>query len=262
MESIKELKNICQRGKREKNFLLMKGYIFHRNISIYITKALLILFPKVKPNSVSLLMIFISLLGCVFLLYSSFIIQITGICLVYFGFILDKVDGEIARYKNIFSLQGVYLDELYHLVIPNFVLIAFLFFVFYNSYFLSLILVFIVFFNLMIRFNRKIALIIYIKNIKKINEGFIKFSKDKSKLIEKIFNSFVFKIFSVVERFDLVIFYIFISILLEKIFGFYVRTEFLIVYFILVLMYFLRWSILNYKGRIEEEIKNLIERGY
>ena len=44
--------------------------------------------------------------------------KLLGIIFLYFNIILDKVDGELARYHNTFSLKGIYWDEINHLIIP------------------------------------------------------------------------------------------------------------------------------------------------
>ena len=173
MESIKELRQKCQARKINKNFALAKGYTWHRQISIYITKFLLTLSPKIKPNSVSFMMIVVSLAGCLLLLNHGLYIEILGILLVYFGFLLDKVDGEIARYKNIHYLRGVYLDELYHILIPSALLICFMFFIFTKSNILGLLLMLSVLLNLFNRINRKIPLVIFVKKNRELQSGLV-----------------------------------------------------------------------------------------
>ena len=32
--------------------------------------------------------------------------------------LFDRVDGEVARYKRVFSLRGIFLDEINHLIVP------------------------------------------------------------------------------------------------------------------------------------------------
>ena len=261
MESIKELKIKCQSGKRSKDFLLMKGYTFHREVSIYVTKFLLTFFPKIKPNTVSFLMIFVSLIGCLLLLSSCAYTAGTGIFLVYLGFILDKVDGEIARYKNTYSLRGGYLDEVYHMLIPNLLLICFLFPALMEGRIAGLIFLIIILLNLMNRFNRKISLIISVKLNRMIKDGLVKIQKENN-FINKFFNLFIFKIFSLIERFDLIILSIILIIPAEIFLGYSLRVYYLYIYFIFSLIYFTRWTFLNYFGNLEKEVDNLIKRGY
>ncbi|QNN21746.1 CDP-alcohol phosphatidyltransferase family protein [Planctomycetales bacterium ZRK34] len=48
-----------------------------------------------------------------------------GVAFLYVAFLLDKSDGELARWYGIDSVKGVYLDELFHLVINSSVFAAF-----------------------------------------------------------------------------------------------------------------------------------------
>lgn len=41
-----------------------------------------------------------------------------AVLLLYGAFLLDKVDGELARYRNAESWSGVYLDWLFHRLVP------------------------------------------------------------------------------------------------------------------------------------------------
>src|SRR3989344_8786189 len=128
MESIGELRTICQQQKSEgKDFPLHFGYGIHRFLSIYITRFLLLTVPRVSPNFISLAMIVVSIMGALLLSRQSLGLQAWGILIIYLGFLLDKVDGEIARYRQHFTAVGVYLDEIYHLIVPSLVLVAFVY---------------------------------------------------------------------------------------------------------------------------------------
>lgn len=118
MESIKELREICQAGKVEKSRQRYWWYlVFGRYPSIYITRLLLPL--PITPNAVSIISIILGLAGVVCFLQPSISSNILGTILIYFYWLLDKVDGEIARYKNLQSLQGKYLDEVAHFFLPG-----------------------------------------------------------------------------------------------------------------------------------------------
>ena len=93
------------------------GYkTFQRGPSIYITR-LLLPFP-IKPNHVTFAGLVLGITGCLFVLQFEWYLKITGIVLLYFHLLADRVDGEIARYKEIHSLQGIFWDHINHLVIP------------------------------------------------------------------------------------------------------------------------------------------------
>lgn len=259
MESIAELREKCQGQKKDKNFLSAKGYFFHRGISIYITKFLLTIFLKIRPNQVTFFFILVSIIGAVLLLNSNLYWQVLGIFLVYFGFLLDKVDGEIARYKQIFSLRGIYLDEIYHFLIPNILVFTFLYSILFDEKFYIILFFIIIMLNILNRLNRKIYLIIYGKHKRYLLENKI-IIDITGNILNKLFNSFVFKIFSIIERFDLIIFTIFVTIILDSVWGLDIRVYYLYVYTILSVIYFLRWTWLNYFGHIENKVERLLDR--
>jgi len=64
-------------------------------------------------------MILFGLVGSFFVYTGELSNMIVGIAFLYGNILFDKVDGEIARFKKIFSLRGIYLDEINHLVIPG-----------------------------------------------------------------------------------------------------------------------------------------------
>jgi phosphatidylglycerophosphate synthase len=117
MPTIKELREITQTIKvknRERPWLYVS---LQRGPSIYLTKLLLL--TKITANQVSILTIVSGLFGAIFIYISGFFYTLIGIIFFIFSVILDKTDGEIARFKKVFSLRGVFLDETYHLVIPS-----------------------------------------------------------------------------------------------------------------------------------------------
>ena len=114
MASIKELKEICQ-PHRGKNHPRDFGYLKHRELSVYITWVILkVAGGKIKANHISIFNIFFG--GFLLLLVAlagSQGFSILLLLLFYFSFLLDKVDGEIARYQKNITLRGAYLDEIY-----------------------------------------------------------------------------------------------------------------------------------------------------
>jgi len=116
MTSIKKLRDITQKGKvmgRERPWLYKT---LQRGPSIYITA--LLLKTRLSPNTVSAISIFVGIAGSVVLVFPATYWLFAGIILCYLNILLDKVDGELARYKQNFSLRGVFLDEINHLVVP------------------------------------------------------------------------------------------------------------------------------------------------
>ncbi len=118
MESIKALRAICQAGKVEKKRGRYWWYIwFGRKPSIYITRILLPL--PISPNVISLISIALGVFGAYCIAQPDIDKNIVGTILVYLYWLLDKVDGEIARYKKLQSLKGKYLDEVAHFFLPG-----------------------------------------------------------------------------------------------------------------------------------------------
>lgn len=118
MEPIKELRQMLQEEKvNPVGWKRPWGYkTFQRGPSIYITR--LLLATRVTPNQVTLGSIFLGLVGCWFMLQFEWYLKLIGLFLLYLNILADKVDGEIARYKKIYSLRGIFWDEINHLVIP------------------------------------------------------------------------------------------------------------------------------------------------
>lgn len=107
---ISELREKCQGEKlaRDNRF----WYIWFRKISIYITWVFL--HTKITANQVTALSL-IAILGATILLaFPQTIIALCGALVFLIYHFLDKVDGEIARYYQKFSITGIYLDELGH----------------------------------------------------------------------------------------------------------------------------------------------------
>ena len=107
---ISELRQICQSCKfaRDKRW----WRILWRKISIYITWVLL--HTRITANQISAITILLAILSTIMLAFTSPLIALCGPLIYVIYVLLDKVDGEIARYSKRFSIVGVYLDELGH----------------------------------------------------------------------------------------------------------------------------------------------------
>lgn len=118
MESIRELREMLQKEKvAPKGWRRPLGYYaLQRFPSIYITR--LLLATPIKPNHITIIGFFIGLVGCGFVLQWAWHLKLIGIGLLYLNVLLDKVDGELARYKKVYSLKGIYLDYTNHFIIP------------------------------------------------------------------------------------------------------------------------------------------------
>ena len=94
------------------------GYYFIRPFSLYLTYLSLRL--GLTANQVTVMQGVVGLAGSVCLAGPSSTCLLLGIALLQFGFVLDNVDGEIARFRSQVSITGKYLDTIGHeLVIPT-----------------------------------------------------------------------------------------------------------------------------------------------
>lgn len=107
---IATLKEICHRGKLEKD--RRSWYAASRSVAIYITW--LLIHTRVTANQVTLLTVALSFAGAVMLATAPAWLALCGACTMLSYHLLDKVDGDVARYRRTFSIIGVYLDEVGH----------------------------------------------------------------------------------------------------------------------------------------------------
>ena len=96
------------------------GRFFVWKISAPITY--LLVRTPISANQVTVIQEIIGIIGAIMLAVPSIKIMLLGIFLIQFGFILDCVDGEVARYKGQSSVRGVFLDLIGHqIVIPFYI---------------------------------------------------------------------------------------------------------------------------------------------
>lgn len=107
---ISELRKICQSCKFARDRRWWR--ILWRKTSIYITWILL--HTGVTADQVSAAAVLLAIVGTILLAFAPPVIALCGGLVYLIYHLLDKVDGEIARYHEKFSIVGVYLDELGH----------------------------------------------------------------------------------------------------------------------------------------------------
>lgn len=117
MESIKELREICQGPRRDTDSWHMKHIA--RKPSIYITWALL--HTPISANGVTFLMILIGLIASAIYMNGTKISFFIASIILQLWYVMDMVDGEVARYKKQLSLTGVYFDSISHYISHPFV---------------------------------------------------------------------------------------------------------------------------------------------
>lgn len=122
MESISELRNICQstRPAIYSDFLSRWYY----KVSIYFTWLCLVL--KMSANQVTVLSGVVAILGGALLTSESKSLVLLGVVCFHLFAILDMSDGEVARYRNQGGVSGHYLDWYMHFISST-VLVAGLF---------------------------------------------------------------------------------------------------------------------------------------
>src|SRR5262245_24990176 len=118
MHSLAELRNLAQAGKHTDP----RWYRIHRRISIHITRAAVAL--GLEADQVSLLMMGCTLAAAALLASASGALNVAGFALGYAGFLLDKVDGEVARLRGHSTLRGILLDRFHHRLVEPSLLLA------------------------------------------------------------------------------------------------------------------------------------------
>lgn len=114
VESIKELRKICQSGKPTKgNTLYLYNYAL-RKFSIYITR--LLIPTGIHAHQVTLLMVLLTFIAAVMLATGSYQYLIIGALLLEFVKLLDDVNGEVARYRKEDGLFGKYMENWTHFI--------------------------------------------------------------------------------------------------------------------------------------------------
>lgn len=102
---IQELREASRKNEHEP-----LGIRVFRFFSIYLTA----LFVKLRfsPNLVSFLSIASAVGGGVLLMFGSYQFLVTGAAVLLFSYLLDRCDGELARYTGKLTAYGSYLETL------------------------------------------------------------------------------------------------------------------------------------------------------
>jgi phosphatidylglycerophosphate synthase len=110
--SIARLRTLCQEHKWASSRGLTR---FNRFLSVYVTA--LVIRTRTTANSITVVSILAGLAGSALFLADAWSLRVSGVGLLYLSFLLDQVDGEVARYWQSTSLTGCFLDELRHILI-------------------------------------------------------------------------------------------------------------------------------------------------
>ena len=106
-----ELRRRAQAGKDAAPRL----YRVHRRLSIHVTRALVR--TAISADAVSLAMMVAAGAGTLLMAAADLRVNGAGAALLYLGFLLDKVDGELARVRGTPSVRGILLDRFHHRVV-------------------------------------------------------------------------------------------------------------------------------------------------
>ena len=117
--TVAELRPIAQGSKTQAD--RRWAYRMFRAVSIYVTWALLHF--RVSPNQVTVASLVVAAAGLVLVAFEG-ALAIIGCVLLLLYHLLDRVDGEIARYQQRYSLLGVYLDNAGHYLTNGGLLLA------------------------------------------------------------------------------------------------------------------------------------------
>ena len=126
IDSISNLRKICQSPYMDPEGPLSEAFKrkTYYKISIYFTW--LFLHTKLSPTRITLISIIVGLTACA-LVPMPYLFPIIGVILFQIWYILDMVDGDVARYRNTCSLSGAFVDRLNSAIIEplTFVFLSF-----------------------------------------------------------------------------------------------------------------------------------------
>jgi phosphatidylglycerophosphate synthase len=123
VESIKDLKGICQESKKTDAAFYEFGWFERycaRPVSIYFTRVFLRM--RISANQVTLTGLLVGIGAGILLIFGSAQFWVIGALLLYLSVILDHADGEVARYNRTFSAEGEILDAISDRFLNRFVL--------------------------------------------------------------------------------------------------------------------------------------------
>lgn len=110
--SFSELRRVCQRPVRETNDVA--GLIYGDFLSLPITKLMVDL--RLSPTWASIGFLICGLAGAA-LSVGGGLIAIGGAALLVLYYVLDCVDGEVARWQRVCDVRWTYFDYLFHLLV-------------------------------------------------------------------------------------------------------------------------------------------------
>ncbi len=258
-QSFKEFKDIIQGKKLERRRKRKDWWhAIFTFISRYVTWVLVK--TKITANFITILGLMIGLIGLLLIAFGNSFFIIIGIILLYICYLLDEVDGEVARYKQQTSLRGIYYDQIGHLLFLGGFFFSFGYSIYrINEEFLFIFLgAFSSYFILGIRTIRKIAIIALTKG------GDMKNSAeevptaietiDKKKGFIGIVKMILMNLLNAFSHTHVITTIFFVGFLLYINFGYIMILEFFMIgYFIFMFIIFSAFIIFRFKS-IEEDV--------
>lgn len=110
-------RSLAHDGKEEKIALSGPLYRLQRSLSLRCSWLLSRVAPSVQPNTVSRLNVGLALaiiLSAAFTPSAPYALFALQLAALFATAVLDKIDGELARTKRLFTQAGVYYDIVYH----------------------------------------------------------------------------------------------------------------------------------------------------
>lgn len=95
---------------------------FYRKISLRITR--LLVKTNITPNQITLFSLLLGIIAALLFIPGAYTYSIWGVVFLNLSFLMDHVDGEIARYKNLKSLFGTCLDQIVNKIVESSVFIG------------------------------------------------------------------------------------------------------------------------------------------
>ena len=89
-----------------------RGLLFARFFSIYMTR--LFLLTSITPNTITIFGILFAVISSYLIIESHFLLASFSI---FITILIDFSDGEVSRYRNQSSLEGIYLDKVYDFMV-------------------------------------------------------------------------------------------------------------------------------------------------
>lgn len=118
--SLKEIRDICYTPQKRKLPFLRR--LFYREPSFLITK--LLLYTSITGNQVTFVSLIIGLIVVYLFSLGNYVESVMGGLLLYFFFLFDQIDGNIARIRKEASPLGQYYDRLVHRILEPLIFIA------------------------------------------------------------------------------------------------------------------------------------------